>query len=74
MAQLDIAFLGEPFSEGAPTYSDINLMTMDYAFLGEPFVRGHGLGNSVTIITGNIKRILKVDWANAKTVSKVSGH
>jgi hypothetical protein len=73
MAQIDFAFEGEPFSEGAPTYGTIDLMSMDYAFLGEPFVRGQGLGASVTIISGNIKRILKVDWPYVKTVINVDG-
>ena len=68
---VDKVYLAQPFLE-VPGNRQINLFTMDYAYLGQPFVRGEQ-AHQVTITTGNVKRILKVDWPYVKTVINVSG-
>ena len=67
----DYVYKAQPFFEVAGN-RNINLFTMDYAYLGQPFVRGEQ-SQQQTIITGNIKRILKVDWPYVKTVINVDG-
>lgn len=70
----DSAFLAEPFADGVPTYGDNDLSTLDYAYLGQPFNIGSTEGGATTtIISGNIKRILKVDWPYVKTIINVEG-
>ena len=67
----EIIVLAQPFNE-IPGNQTINLMSMDYAYMGQPFVRGEQ-SQQQTIISGNVKRILKVDWPYVKTVINVEG-
>lgn len=67
----DIVYKAEPFLE-IPGKHILNLFSMDYAYLGQPFVRGEYQQQQV-IITGNVKRILKVDWPFVKTIINVEG-
>lgn len=67
----EIVYLAQPFIE-IPGNSTHKLFTMDYAYMAQPFVRGEQ-AQQQTIITGNIKRILKVDWPYVKTVITVEG-
>ena len=54
------------------TNGSINADGLDFYLNGAPWW-GHS-GDAVSVITGNIKRILKVDWANVKTANKAIGH
>lgn len=67
----EIVYLAQPFIE-IPGNSTHKLFTMDYAYMAQPFVRGEQAQQQITI-TGNIKRILKVDWPYVKTIINVSG-
>ena len=72
MTRIDLAFLAEPLEDGVPTYSGILLGTLDYAFLAQPFcITAYQQQEIIT--TGNIKRILKVDWPYVKTIINVEG-
>ena len=50
----------------------INVNTLRLTLNGSPWW-GHSGGSIETIITGNVKRILKVDWPYVKTVINVEG-
>lgn len=50
-----------------------NLDSLIFSKDGSPFWGHSGEVEPVTC-SGNIKRILKVNWANVKTVSKAVGH
>lgn len=51
---------------------NLKINTLHYSLTGSPWW-GHSGGSIETIITGNVKRILKVDWPYVKTVINVSG-
>ena len=61
---------GEPWVRVAS--GDINPDTLQYSLTGEPWWGVSG-GSIEIIITGNVKRILKVDWPYVKTVINVEG-
>ena len=48
-------------------------LNMQLTFDGSPWL-GVSLGETPATTGGNIKRILKVDWANVKTANKAIGH
>lgn len=72
MAEIDISFLAQPFGDGVPTHTAQDLDTLDYAYLGQPFDNASYREVQITI-TGNVKRILKVDWPYVKTIINVEG-
>lgn len=67
----DVVYKSEPWLE-IPGKTTLNLFTMDYAYLGQPFVRGEYQQQQI-IITGNIKRIMKVPFPYVKKVINVEG-
>lgn len=73
MPRIDDAYLGEPFGDGVPTYGAQDLLTLDYAHYATPFVISGYSESQTTVVTGNIKRILKVDWPYVKTIINVEG-
>lgn len=52
--------------------SELNANHLIFSKDGSPWW-GHSGGSIETIITGNVKRILKVDWPYVKTVINVEG-
>jgi len=61
---------GEPWVKVAS--GDIDPNTLQFSLDGSPWWGVSG-GSIETIISGNIKRILKVDWPYVKTVINVEG-
>ena len=70
---LEFSLNGSPFCKIATGDTEAN--TLEYSLNGSPWwgIGGYS-GGVAPVITGNIKRILKVDWANVKTANKVIGH
>lgn len=62
---------GGPFIRIAAS-SELRVNTLQYSLSGSPWW-GHSGGSIETIITGNVKRILKVDWPYVKTIINVEG-
>jgi len=71
---LDIAFLGQPFVNGA-TSAKFDLSTLDYAYLGVPFVAGTTMGGEIgppsVVPSGHIKRMVGIDFAHAKRIGGI---
>lgn len=71
---LDVAFLGQPFVNGATT-AKFDLSTLDYAYLGQPFVAGTTMGGEIgpgaVVPSTHIKRILGIDFAHAKRIGGI---
>jgi len=68
---------GEITSDGSPFYrvsasSDIKPNTLQLSLNGSPWY-GVGGGTIETIISGHVKRILKVEWPYVKTVIGAEG-
>lgn len=54
------------------TSRSINANGLQFSLNGAPWW-GHSGGSTETIVEGNVKRILKVDWPYVKTVINVDG-
>ena len=71
---LDVAFLGQPFVNGATT-AKFDLSTLDYAYLGQPFVAGTTMGGDIgpgaVVPSGHLKRILGIDFAHVKRIGGI---
>lgn len=67
--KLQLSFDGSVFCNQA--VSGINAKTLQYSFDGS--VWWCAGGSIETITTGNVKRILKVDWPYVKTIINVEG-
>ena len=68
--KLNFTLNGSPWCK--VTSRNINANGLQYHLNGCPWW-GHS-GDVAPVITGNIKRILKVDWVNVKTANKAIGH
>ncbi|MDD4515410.1 hypothetical protein [Massilibacteroides sp.] len=69
---LELTLDGSPWCK-INSSPNINVNTLEYTLDGSPWWGHTGEIEPVTS-SGNIKRIIKVNWANAKTVSKAIGH
>lgn len=69
--KLEFSSDGSPFCKVCPS-TNIKPGTLELSLDGSPWW-GHSGGSIETIITGNVKRILKVDWPYVKTIINVEG-
>lgn len=67
---LEFSLNGSPFCKIATGDTEAN--TLEYSLNGSPWW-GHSGGSQEIIISGNVKRILKVDWPYVKTIINVEG-
>lgn len=70
ITKLELSFDGSPFCKIA--MGDTFPNRLELSLDGSPWW-GHSGGSIETITTGNIKRILKVDWPYVKTIINVEG-
>lgn len=70
LTKLEFSKDGSHYCNIAP--SNLRVNSLELSFDGSPWW-GHSGGSIETIITGNVKRILKVDWPYVKTIINVEG-
>lgn len=69
--KLVLAFESTPFGYSTSSEMSNEVKTLVLAYNSTPYWAAGGTVE--TIITGNVKRILKVDWPYVKTIINVEG-